>query len=263
MLNMKLLLITLVAVVVGLMIACSSAPETPASPVPNPSDKELAAKFNRAIQYLKMNEYQKAVIEFTDVIGLVADTGFELSTRIDFRFDAHMGRGTAYSNLGAYPAAINDYKKALQYKSDSFSVYQNRGIAYKNWGQYDAAVQDFDVALRLNPDADTYMLRGHSYRKLDNHRKAINDYTKAIQLDPDNAIAYFYRGNSYYSLGELSYDKPDEHRKAINDYIKAIQLDPDNAAVYNNRAVVYGKLGRVQNADADKAKACLLDSQYC
>jgi tetratricopeptide (TPR) repeat protein len=238
----------------ALIISCSSAPEAPSAPVPNLSEKELKVKYNRGIQHIKMNEYQKAVIEFTDVIGLVADTGYTLSTRREFRLDAHLRRGSAYSSLGKYEAAINDYTKALQYKSDSVSAYYNRGLAYHNWGQYETAVQDFDAALRLGPGADTYLVRGISYHKLDEHQKAINDYTKAIQLDPD-ADKYSRRGISYHNL--------DEHQKAINDYTKAIQLDPDYAIAYYNRGVIYDNLGQDSKANVDTDKACSLDSKYC
>ena len=42
-----------------------------------------------------------------------------------------------------------------------------------------------------------------------------------------------------------------------------IQLNPDHALAYNSRGYAYDKLGQDTEADADKAKACSLDSQFC
>ena len=55
----------------------------------------------------------------------------------------------------------------------------------------------------------------------------------------------------------------DQHQRAIKDYDKAIQLDPDYAWAYNSRGYAYRKLGQDAKADADKAKACSLDSSNC
>ena len=69
-------------------------------------------------------------------------------------------------------------------------------------------------------------------------------------------MSYFNRGLAYYYyLGQ--------HQRAIQDYDKAIQLDPNDAKAYNNRGFAYHNLGQDAEADADKAKACSLDSQYC
>jgi tetratricopeptide (TPR) repeat protein len=45
------------------------------------------------------------------------------------------------------------------------------------------------------------------------YENAISDYTKAIEIDPKYAVAYYNRGNIYYSRGE--YDKAwEDIRKA-------------------------------------------------
>ncbi len=43
----------------------------------------------------------------------------------------------------------------------------------------------------------------------------------------------------------------------------AIQLEPDVALYYENRGNIYTWLDQFTEAEADWAKACSLDSQYC
>jgi tetratricopeptide (TPR) repeat protein len=77
----------------------------------------------------------------------------------------------------------------------------------------------------------------------------------AATMAPSLAKEHFNRGFAHYELGEYQW--------AIYDYDKAIQLNPEDAARYNNRGRAYSKLAEDIKADADKAKACSLYSQYC
>ena len=63
----------------------------------------------------------------------------------------------------------------------------------------------------------------------------------------------------YNKLGYVAY----VNQEAVSRFIEAIQIDPDNAIIYRSRGNAYGQLGQDAKADADKAKACSLDSQYC
>ena len=61
----------------------------------------------------------------------------------------------------------------------------------------------------------------------------------------------------------MTYYWLEKYQRAIEDYDQAIRLDPNNALAYNNRGVAYRSLGKYAEADADKAKACSLDSRHC
>ena len=52
-------------------------------------------------------------------------------------------------------------------------------------------------------------------------------------------------------------------RYANEYYDKAIQVDPHNAEGYAARGKLYSLLSRPEEGDADNAKACSLDKQYC
>ena len=68
---------------------------------------------------------------------------------------------------------------------------------------------------------------------------------------------------SFYFDRALNYERVDDYENAIQDYDRAIQLDPNFATAYNNRSDAYYNLGKYAEADADKAKACSLDANYC
>ena len=70
-------------------------------------------------------------------------------------------------------------------------------------------------------------------------------------------MRYNNRGSAYNN------QTPPQYQLAIADFTKAIQLDLGFAMAYNNRGIVYQNLGQYTLADADKTKACSLDSKYC
>ena len=57
----------------------------------------------------------------------------------------------------------------------------------------------------------------------------------------------------------------DQYQRAIQNYDKAmaIQLDPDGGRAYFGRGYAHRHLGQYTKAEADHAKACSLDSQWC
>ena len=106
-----------------------------------------------------------------------------------------------------------------------------------------------------SPTAEQYFDRAHENVVAGESEKAILDYTKAIRLDPQFVDAYLYRGNLFYWLGL--------NERAIQNWSEVIRLDPQIAMPYNNRGRAYEELGQQAKADADKKKACELDSKYC
>jgi len=95
----------------------------------------------------------------------------------------HLNRGVAYTRLGQYQRAIEDYNEAIRLNPDLAEVYNDRGVAYRKLGQYQRAIEDYNEAIRLNPDlAEVYYNRGDAYLSQSNNELGCRDAQKACEL---------------------------------------------------------------------------------
>ena len=110
-------------------------------------------------------------------------------------------------------------------------------------------------------DATLSYTKGMKYYRDGMYDQAISELTVYINNPiPKSSGAYKYRGLAYQKLGQF--------QRAIQDYDQAIRRHSGRpqiryAPVYYNRGRAYRQLGLDTEADADKAKACSLDKQYC
>jgi tetratricopeptide (TPR) repeat protein len=99
---------------------------------------DRAAAFNnRGIAYPERSDYDRAIEDFDQAIGLKPD--FE---------DAFYHRANAYRRQGDLDSAIEDYDQAIKLKPDHGEALNHRGVAYWSKGDLDRAIQDFDQAVR-------------------------------------------------------------------------------------------------------------------
>ena len=112
---------------------------------------------NRGLINAKRRLYEKAITDYKEAIKLIPDDAF-----------SYMLMGDSKLNLGRYEEAIADFGKAIKLSPNNADAYYGRGIARYNWGkfeedrgrnaaarnQYQAAEKDLNRALELNPDED-------------------------------------------------------------------------------------------------------------
>ena len=111
---------------------------------------------------------------------------------------------------------------------------------------------------RPTQDGQYYYDKGWEFYAHKQHDQAIAYLSVALELSKAEhwiSDAYSYRGLSYIGLRQ--------HQRAIQDYDMAIQVNPRSSKAYYNRGNAYSTLGQDAKADADKAKACSLDSSNC
>jgi tetratricopeptide (TPR) repeat protein len=97
--------------------------------------------------------------------------------------DTYMNRGNAYSDLGDYQAAIDDFNQALRHKPDSAEIYNNLGLAIFKQGDAPNAITQYDAALRVKPDlAQAHMNRGMARASLGQRDAAAQDLQAAAAL---------------------------------------------------------------------------------
>ncbi len=164
------------------------------------------AYYNRGNTYADLQEYQKAINDFTQALGIQPNLA-----------SAYNNRALAYTDLQEYQKAINDYTQAIAIQPNLASPYLGRGLVYDKLQEYQRAISDYTQGIAIQPNlAETYLVRGVTYEKLQEYQKAINDYTQALAMQPKLAKVYIRRGLNYTLL--------QEYQKAIADWQEAAQL---------------------------------------
>jgi tetratricopeptide (TPR) repeat protein len=131
---------------------------------------------DQGMKYYNLNDYKKAIAEFTQVIRLDPNNAI-----------AYYWRGFSYRHMKDYKKAIADYTEAIRINPNDSNAYNNRGVAYNEKKDYKKAIADYTEAIRLNPNnANAYSNRGISYHWLRDYTKAIADYTVALRFEPNN-----------------------------------------------------------------------------
>jgi protein O-mannosyl-transferase len=97
-------------------------------------------------------------------------------------FIAFSGRGVAYSELGLYQKALEDFNQSIRLKPDYSYNYFNRGNIYNIFGKYDQAIEDYNRAVGLKPDyAYVYINRGITFLKQNKNEPGCRDLQKACE----------------------------------------------------------------------------------
>jgi tetratricopeptide (TPR) repeat protein len=102
----------------------------------NPDDAN--AYFKRGVTYLKLRQYDKALVNFNKAIALNPYDPL-----------AYFNRGNIYGIFQQYDKALSDVNKAIALQPDFALAYCSRGNTYYSLKQYDKAMYDFQEAYLL------------------------------------------------------------------------------------------------------------------
>jgi tetratricopeptide (TPR) repeat protein len=194
---------------------------------------EADMSFTNAYTAYLMGNYNKAIMGFTEAIGLNPAFAY-----------AYLYRGIAYTEKGDFKQAIANIDKSIELYPKFAKSYLYRGKIQRANGKEEQAIADFTQAIKLTPnDAELYYERGGSYGGLGKYELEIADYTQAIGIKPDYAEVYYMRGTAYQLLGKLDL--------AIADETKAIALKPDYIEAYQFRSLIYMLMEKYYQAIQD------------
>ena len=113
-------------------------------------------------------------------------------------------RAMAYTRIGDFEAAIDDWEHALHFRPDYVRAYVELGGMYFRLEQYELALENLNHALELDPESvEAFANRGLVYGRLGEYEAAVEDFTAAIELNPDLPNIYDFRGAAYKWLGEI------------------------------------------------------------
>ncbi|MEZ4732622.1 MAG: tetratricopeptide repeat protein [Caldilineaceae bacterium] len=209
--------------------------------------------------------------------------------RADPSAEAHVERGAALLDEGAYDEAIAAFDQALMIDADHARAYALRGQAYWLNDELEQALADLDRALALAPtEADTYRIRGAVYADLGQYPEALQDFDEALRLKPQVAWTLAHRGHTHYladnfdaALADLNeatrlnpqyvwaivargvtYNGMADYTKALLDLSRALSLAPDNEWALATRGSVYRALEEYEKAIADLSSALEVSPTY-
>ncbi len=172
------------------------------------------AYWRRGDEYYTLKKYTLALADLQH--SLRADSLFSYGQVVS-------SRGQTYEMLGNYPAAIQDFTRAITYANSQDrslpqgldAYYYNRGRA--SWKHRDtlSALIDLDSALQhYSRHYYARTLRARIHCQQGKYQAAMADYTYLFQqaypeldfdLDPESAADFYYRGIAKQHLGDSTH----------------------------------------------------------
>lgn len=97
---------------------------------------------NRGIIYMALEDYQRAIQDYTAALNLKPEFG-EINVNI----------GNVYYLGKVFDKAVEEYTAAIEKKTTKAHIaFLNRGMAYENLGDFDKAETDYRSSAQLVPD---------------------------------------------------------------------------------------------------------------
>ncbi|MGK7940162.1 MAG: tetratricopeptide repeat protein [Crocosphaera sp.] len=225
----------------------------------------MKSQFSQGISSLNQENYQQAIISFTEVINdnnylrdaayanrclahlqlnnnlAAKDDCYEALTINSENIEAYLNHGIANYRLDNYQQALMAYEQVLKRKKDDYRAYYNQGLVYFQLADYEEALNSYNQAIngynehQAEEKTLMYYDRALTYLKLENFSQAIADLTHVIVFNPNHENAYAQRGYAYLKLRN--------YQTAFKDFSQVINLNPQATFAYINRGIIAGNLG--------------------
>ena len=191
------------------------------------------------------------------------------------KYNDHISQGISLMSAANYPAAKEEFEKAIQINIKSFEAYTHLGNACANMGLYDEALSAFKSALIVEPSSgETLYSIGNIHLLKDEKLKAVEYYNKAEQAGFERAELYqilagiFFEANDAAQAlrnitraiaaapfdGELRlfktriYLAEQKYEQAIETLDEMQKILPDAFEAYDLRAQIYCGIGKHSEA---------------
>ena len=237
-------------------------------------DDIIQAYYNRALTYLKAEQYDKAITEFNTVLN--KDPNF---------IDAYSGLGWTYLKYGNLKGSesfakkalklSNNYQPALQVLESIKQKYCERARSYLNQDNLAEAENLAKQALRLDSNhqpalelvehiKQAYYNRGHNHLDSQRYEEALTAFRETINKYPSFTEAYCGLARTY-----LGQDKLIEAEKSVNEALRiqednqdALQVSEDIKQKYYERGMSYLGQGDLVSAEESTNEILRLDTKY-
>ena len=109
----------------------------------------------QAVGLLNAGQYKEAVGRYNVVLRIHPEL-----------YLAYHGRALAYYNEDLFDLALDDFNKAIEYKSDYAEALRNRGVLFGNQGRHDLARSDLELAVGIYREKGNLALMAEALTQL-------------------------------------------------------------------------------------------------
>jgi beta-lactamase regulating signal transducer with metallopeptidase domain/tetratricopeptide (TPR) repeat protein len=205
--------------------------------------KRFSARFNRALAYESLREYDKAIADYSRVFD--EDTDF---SRAGGRSDEYLAmtyhyRGRAYQWYKHDDAkALADFTEALRLDPKIEMVHYRRGNAYHGLKEYAKAAEDYAIALQAQPDYPN-LLVSIAWQLATCPDAKFRDGKKAIELATKANESFKWKKPEHVDALAAAYAEIGQFAEAVKWEEKAIELlekeQVDSRKKMQNRLELY------------------------
>lgn len=161
--------------------------------------------------------------------------------------------GLALDKVGKHKKAIRLFNEAITNSGGNPVYYKHRAKAYSNSNDFERAFADVNYFLSYYPNCiDALLLSADIATKMGKNISALFSLGKLIKLDPSSWKYYAARANLYLSSKNWEV--------AEIDFSKAIELNPKDKNLYLGRGTCRQNLGKQAQACTDWKQAVKLGS---
>lgn len=191
-----------------------------------------------------------------------------------YRAYDHFVRGDLYEQSGNFPAAIEEYRKALIYDPGSAEIRRSLSEIYRRQRRFtEAAVLRSEIEEK---EARDYNFIGDCLRYSNDLEGAADFYRRSLEIDSTQYTTRIYLGGMLYHLGDYNgaeknfkmasefsskkvegylelatfYLRISENEKALETYYKALEEDPDEIRSALGAAGLHWSRGDTVTADS-------------
>ena len=188
-----------------------------------------SVKFNKAVTYEKMGDFENALNEYIGIIN----------TDPTYR-NAYLNLGSLYSRMNKLNKALKYYNSALELGAD-FITFFNIGCIYYKIGKYSNAISYLENAYRLNNNFIlSKLIIGLSHSRLNNLGDAEISFTDVLKLWPDNRVALTALSIIYYNCSNFYH--------ALRLLNKLLLLDSNNIKIRELKSDILLKIGAIDES---------------
>ena len=250
---------TLSLIILGIVFADQALGQS------SPSEVDVA--FERATQLHKSGDLEGAVRAYLAILGQHPE-----------RVDVRSNLGAAYSGLGRYDNAIEEYKRALALARANETIRFNLALAYYKAAYFSEAALELTMFLTTSPTSSQVptarLVLADCEVRLGEYKKVINLLSPLADSDPNDRTVAYLLGSALIGDGQLTKGQEiidrvfrdddsaearllmgsilllaDEAQNALKEVQRSIELNPKLPGVHAWYGRVLMRLG-----DTDKAK---------